>query len=295
VADSTGETPIARGRLQKARLYVGNRDEEFDLYETGAGDVAISTVADKLKPGANEDSAAIVPVDGEYLVLIVADGVGGMAAAQKASNLTIQTIRSALKKVDEVSGRQLRSAIMDGIEAANQAVLALGSGAASTLALAEIGPEYVRTYHVGDSILLMCGQRGSVRFQTTPHSPVGFAMEAGLIDEMEALQHAELNMIFNVIGSTDMRIEVGSEMPMATRDTLLLASDGLTDNVMQEEIVNTIRVGPLDTAILALTDLAQGRMAGEKAGEPSKPDDFSAILFRRAAPANSKAPGKPDN
>ena len=275
---------IDRGELRKAKLYLGEADAELDLYQTKLGSVAVSTIGCTEKNGPNEDSAAIIPVSDQHLVLIVADGVGGLAGARHASNLTVKKLRQAVKGIDETNGKRLRTAILDGIEAANQAVLDSGTRSASTLALAEIGPGYVRTYHVGDSILFLCGQRGQIKLQTTPHSPVGFAMEAGLIDETEALQHAELNLILNVIGSTDMRIEIGSELPMAPRDTLLLASDGLTDNVMQEETVKLIRKGPLNVAIKSLTDLAQTRMANEVDKQPSKPDDFTAILFRRNPP-----------
>ena len=280
MADKGTQSAINSSGLARPKLYLGDADMELDFFEMHVGQVAASTIADAEKSGANEDSAAIIPVDDDYLVLIVADGVGGLSGARRASNLTVKTIRSALKKSDGNSKGGLRTAILDGIEAANQAVLDLGAGAASTLALAEIGPGYVRTYHVGDSILLVCGQRGRIKLQTTPHSPVGFAMEAGLLNETEALQHAELNLIFNVIGSADMRIEIGSELPLATRDTLLLASDGLMDNVLQEEIIETIRKGRLNTAIKALSALAQQRMENDIAGKPSKPDDFTALLFR---------------
>ena len=282
VSDNEKANTIDRGNLGKARLYVGKSHAEMDLYQTNLGEVAASTIGCAEKNGPNEDSAAIIPISDQYLVLIVADGVGGLAGARRASNLTVKKIRAAVKGVDESNGKRLRTAILDGIDAANQAVLDLGTRSASTLALAEIGPGYVRTYHVGDSILFICGQRGQIKLQTTPHSPVGFAMEAGLIDETEALQHVELNLIFNVIGSTDMRIEIGSELPMAPNDTLLLASDGLTDNVLQDEIVTLIRKGPLDTAIESLTDLAQRRMAHEVEQQPSKPDDFTAVLYRQS-------------
>ncbi len=279
---------IDRGELRKAKLYLGEVNAELDLYQTKLGSVTASTIGCTEKNGPNEDSAAIIPVSNQHLVLIVADGVGGLAGARHASNLTVKKLRQAVKGIDETNGKRLRTAILDGIEAANQAVLDSGTRSASTLALAEIGPGYVRTYHVGDSILFLCGQRGQIKLQTTPHSPVGFAMEAGLIDETEALQHAELNLILNVIGSTDMRIEIGSELPMAPRDTLLLASDGLTDNVMQEETVKLIRKGPLNVAIKSLTDLAQTRMANEVDKQPSKPDDFTAILFRRNPPRRAR-------
>jgi serine/threonine protein phosphatase PrpC len=288
VSDNEKGNTINRGNLGKARLYLGKADAEMDVYQTSLGDVAASTIGCVEKNAPNEDSAAIIPIGDQYLVLIVADGVGGLAGARRASNLTVRKIRAAVKAVDESNGKRLRTAILDGIEAANQAVLDLGTRSASTLALAEIGPGYVRTYHVGDSILFLCGQRGQIKLQTTPHSPIGFAMEAGLIDETEALQHAELNLIFNVIGSTDMRIEIGSELPMAPNDTLLLASDGLTDNVLQDEIVDLIRKGPLDTAIGSLTDLAQRRMAREIDKQPSKPDDFTAVLYRQNPPRRKR-------
>lgn len=288
MADSGKTGSIDRGELARAKFYVGEADAEMDVFQTPLGRVAASTIGCTEKGGPNEDSAAIIPVSDQYLVLIVADGVGGLAGARRASNLTVKKIRQSVKDVDEANGKKLRTAILDGIEAANQGVLDLGTNSASTLALAEIGPGYVRTYHVGDSILFLCGQRGVIKLQTTPHSPVGFAMEAGLIDETEALQHAELNLIFNVIGSSDMRIEIGSELPMAPRDTLMLASDGLTDNVMQDEIVQLIRKGPLSAAIRGLTELTQKRMKHEADDQPSKPDDFTALLFRRNPPVRGR-------
>lgn len=288
MADNDERTPIRRGTLERDRLYLGKKDAEFDHYATSLGEVAVATIVDPHKNGPNEDSAAIIPVNENCLVLIVADGVGGMVGARRASNLTVATIRKSVKGLVESTGSSLRTAILDGIEAANQKILEFGTGSASTLALAEIGPNYVRTYHVGDSILLICGQRGRLKMVTTPHSPVGFAMEAGLLDESEAMQHAELNLIFNVLGSADMRIEIGSEQPLAPYDTLLVASDGLTDNVMQDEIMRAIRNGPIDVGLQKLTDVVRRRMANDDESKPSKPDDYTAIIFRPKPPVRKK-------
>ena len=270
--------------LKEPRLFTGQQDSAIESFAVACGQVAVASIGDEQKPGPNEDSAAIIPFNDTHLVVAVADGVGGLAGARQASNLTVKTLRDTLEKGAGVSGASLRGLILDGIEAANQAVMDSGNSGASTLALAEIGPDYVRTYHVGDSILLVCGQRGAIKLQTTPHSPVGFAMEAGLIDEHEALHHEELNIIFNVIGAADMRIEIGSEQRLAPRDTLLVASDGLADNLMVQEIVEAIRKGPLDDAARKVTSLALGRMAGGQPGKPSKPDDCTTVLFRRVLP-----------
>jgi serine/threonine protein phosphatase PrpC len=79
-----------------------------------------------------------------------------------------------------------------------------------------------------------------------------------------------------------MRIDVGTEVALKPRDTIMLASDGLMDNVHFDEIIGRIRKGPLDEAATRIISLAQRRMSGGNGGQPSKPDDLSLILFRKA-------------
>jgi PPM family protein phosphatase len=138
----------------------------------------------------------------------------------------------------------------------------------------------VRTYHVGDSAILLTGQRGKLKLQTIAHSPIGYAVESGLIDEQAAIHHEERHVISNVIGSDQMRIEIGPAIEMAARDTLVLASDGLLDNLLPDEIVQRVRSGPLDAAVESLVQLARRRMNNEANAMPSKPDDLTVIAFR---------------
>jgi serine/threonine protein phosphatase PrpC len=114
-----------------------------------------------------------------------------------------------------------------------------------------------------------------------PHSPTGFAVEAGLLDENEAVQHEQRHVLFNVVGSADMRVEVGPAVQLALRDTVLLASDGLFDNLYIDEIVDTIRSGPLPAAADRLVERVRVRMHGEaRTNQPCKPDDLTVVLFR---------------
>ena len=174
----------------------------------------------------------------------------------------------------------LRSSILDGIEAASQGIQAACLGAASTLALIEISDRHVRPYHVGDSVILVTGQRRKVKLQTVSHSPVGFGVEAGLIDEREAMHHAERHVVSNVVGCPMMRIEVGASLRLAPRDTLLLASDGLCDNLHIHEIIERMRCGPIGLALRDLVTEATRRMLFPRNGRPSKPDDLTVILYR---------------
>ena len=130
-------------------------------------------------------------------------------------------------------------------------------------------------------VAIVIGQRGVVKLQTTAHSPTGFAVEAGFLDEREALHHEERHLVSNFIGTNDMRIDVGAAVELDLRDTVLVASDGLMDNVHVDEIIDIVRKGPLSDAVRALVDIANQRMKKAKSGEPSKPDDLSVILFRK--------------
>lgn len=85
----------------------------------------------------------------------------------------------------------------------------------------------------------------------------------------------------NFIGTSDMRVDIGSGTRLNPRDTVLLLSDGLTDNVHIHEISDLIRKGAMAVAVRSITGLARRRMTVETLQQPSKADDISVILFRR--------------
>ena len=105
----------------------------------------------------------------------------------------------------------LRTAILDGIEAANSAVQSLANGSATTLTVITIEGRILRSYQVGDSEAVVVGQRGVVKLQTLPHSPTGFAVEAGFLNQKDALHHEDRYLVSNFLGASDMRIDVGAE------------------------------------------------------------------------------------
>ena len=94
------------------------------------------------------------------------------------------------------------------------------------------------------------------------------------------MHHADRHFISNMIGSPDMHISIGSPLKLSPRDTVLIASDGLVDNLHLEEIIATARKGALNQAAGELLTQALQRMSSPEPGAPSKPDDLSAILFR---------------
>ena len=236
----------------------------------------------------NEDAIALLSCGPDRSVLIVADGLGGMPNGGAASSLAVERLEQAVRKAP-ADGPSLRAAILDGLEAANRALLEDDSTGATTIVVVEFGGGRVRSYHVGDSLALLVGQRGRVKLRTEAHSPVGYAISAGILDEREAMHHEERHLVSNVVGSPLMRIEIGPEVVFAGRDTLLLASDGLTDNLYEQEIVELVRKGPLDCGVRKLVKTCRERMSNPREGEPSKPDDLSVIAFRRATTPKARA------
>ncbi len=263
-------------------LYLGDKDAESADHELPQGLVSFRSVRAPDKQSPNEDSAAIIPFGDSALVLAVADGVGGTPAGRDASNRAVRTLSQMLARTD-TRAENLRPAILDALEEANRSIMAGSRGAATTLVVGEVAAGQVRSYHVGDSELLSIGQRGRIKLRITPHSPTGFAVEAGLLDEAEAVQHDQRHLLFNVIGTSDMRIEVGAPTKLDRLDTVLLASDGLMDNLYLDEIVDIVRKGPLPLAADTLAAHAAERMQSEDARHPSKPDDLTVILYRPRA------------
>ena len=244
-------------------LLDGDEVPELVYARVAGGAVAAYTSRAPDKDSSNEDSVAVIPYGPGAAVFAVADGAGGLPEGRRASRMAVNSLDVSLQDSMQKT-TLLRTAILNGIEAANLAVLDMGTGAATTLTVVTIEGSLLRTYQIGDSEAIVVGQRGAIKSQTMPHSPTGFAVEAGFLDLKVALHHEERHLVSNLLGTSDMRIDMGAEVLMRPRDTVLLATDGLTDNLHTHEIAAMIRKGPLPSAREAADQLAaaSGRAVG---------------------------------
>ncbi|MBW2268243.1 MAG: serine/threonine-protein phosphatase [Deltaproteobacteria bacterium] len=266
--DEVGEQPA---------LFVSAEMDDVEVWAV-AGGTAVVFSAPAPDRDQNQDAAAVVRIDDDTALLAVADGVGGERGGARAAELAVTTL--ALSVTRRQANASLRGAVLDGFEAANRAVRDSAGSGMTTLAALTVERRSVRPYHVGDSAVLLFGQRGRLKLQTVSHSPVGFALEAGILDEEEAMHHADRHVVSNVLGSPDMRIEIGAARRLAPHDTAVVASDGLFDNMHTEEIVEMARTGTPSEAASRLVDTARRRMQQDGADRPSKPDDLTLVLFR---------------
>lgn len=263
---------------------------ESGVFACARGQVVAVCRAAPYRDGPGEDAALLASLGEDECVLAVADGAGGHRGGGDASTLALQSLSECL--FDPQPGLGVRERILRGFDLGHQRIASLGIGAATTLAVAHLSGDELATYHVGDSTILLVGQRGRRKHLTVWHSPVGYELAAGTLDEAGAIDHAESHLVIHLLGLADLKVEMSSGIRVSARDTLLLASDGLLDNVALDEVSERIRRGPLDRCARACADLAARRMSEPLEGEPSKPDDLSLLLYRRSpTSARRSAPG----
>jgi serine/threonine protein phosphatase PrpC len=261
----------------KTIIYTDEDQVQPVLHTFSFGTACAFTIKAANKETRNEDSIALIPFDKHRGIIVVADGVGGHAKGGDASQIAVHALDKAISEYGESNG-DLRDAILRGIDNANEQILAMQSGSATTIVIAEIIGDQIRSYHAGDSVALITGQRGKLKYQTIAHSPVGYAVESGMLNEAQAMSSDERHLVSNIVGYSDMRVEIGPQLSLAKHDTVLLCSDGATDNLMIDEIVEHIRKGRLLDASQYLLHTCLERMQQAD----GHIDDLSVVLFRPA-------------
>jgi serine/threonine protein phosphatase PrpC len=280
----------------EARTYLNADMLEPDVFELAGGTVAVLSARRPEKTTPNEDAAAVIAAGDGSGVLVVADGCGGMASGEQAARLAIEALAKHISAAAAPDGVPIRTAILDAVEAANRSIIDLKNGAGSTLAVVQLDHGEAKPYHVGDSQILLVGNRGKVKMLTTSHSPVGYAVESGMLEEHDAIDHEERHLVSNYLGFEGMHVEVGSVRKVSSRDGLLVASDGVLDNLLLDEIVQLLRTGSAATAAMQIGALAWQRMKAAQDGKPHKPDDMTLIVFsqrgvRRSPSPSGRGPG----
>jgi PPM family protein phosphatase len=252
------------------------RDEEANSASINHGEAIYFSDRSPTKDTPNEDALAIIPVDDETTVLVIADGLGGMTAGEQASKLVIESLINSLSDISIC----VREAILSGIDEANKQLLDLKIDSGTTVSIAEINGNKLRTYHAGDSLILLATGHGKAKYLALSHSPISYAVICGAIDAEKAMRHPERNLISNFVGSNDMHINIGPLIEISTFDTLILSSDAVSDNLYEDEICELIREDSLLEGINRLINNCKHNMHEPLPDRRCHPDDLTLISFR---------------
>ncbi len=197
----------------------------------------------------NEDNYAL---DVEEGLFIVADGMGGHAAGEVASKITVETIGefiSATRQKEEATwpfkyNHQLHfnsNRLAVAIEKANERVMAAVAaqpwlkGMGTTVVAGLLNEEILSLAHVGDSRAYLF-RKGQLSLLTDDHSWVHEQVTAGILTEEEAKSHPLKNVVTRALGGGPSVAPDLQELTFSPGDCFLFCSDGLTTMLSDEEI-----------------------------------------------------------
>jgi serine/threonine protein phosphatase PrpC len=190
----------------------------------------------------NEDSFIATPP-----VFVVADGMGGHALGDRASQAAVATFADHFTEATPAAPRD----VLEAIRAANDGVLALaaesefGGISGTTLAgVAFVDVGGTDNYHwmafnVGDSRIYSWDGR-TLSQLSVDHSAVQELVDRGKLTAADARRHPNRNVVTRALGADD---EVDPDvwiLPTRRRQTFLLCSDGLTRELADDEIARII-------------------------------------------------------
>ena len=196
----------------------------------------------------NEDACFIDP---RYHFFLVADGMGGQSAGERASGLAMEIIPQKLQKIDfENSSADHAVKIIDeAVAEANYDIMAIGEadpslknmGTTVTFLVQAAGTLYAGG--VGDSrVYLLRG--GKLQQLTKDHSLTQALIDAGTLTPDEAVNHRYKNVLYRYLGCK----EGGSgtsphQVKPQPGDRLLLCTDGVTGGASDQELESILAAG----------------------------------------------------
>ena len=225
-----------------------------------------------LRRKINEDSLF---VGSERGLWAVADGMGGHDAGEVASAMVVNTLR---RLPDIANLDALVEHAVEGIREVNRELIDLARGSDSkrirtigttVVSLAIRGSSF-RCFWMGDSRAYRLRGNEITRI-SRDHSLVQNLIDAGMLKPDEAEAHENANLITRAVGAADdvdVDIVTGD---VQTNDQFLLASDGLTRVVQDEEMAEQLTSAPPDQAADKLIEMVLERGA---------PDNVSLIIIK---------------
>jgi protein phosphatase len=219
--------------------------------------VAARTDVGMIRSG-NEDSF-FAHATRERGIFIVADGMGGHAAGEVASEMTVQIISRELHDLKDADA-PAEERISDSIRLANRAVYERtiqesdkqGMGTTASVLIVS-GTRYL-IGQVGDSRIYLL-RDGALKQLTKDHSYVQEQVDAGLLTPEQARYHPYSNVITRCVGASDAVEPDTYSGDLKPGDTFLVASDGLTgmvdDRRLQQLLLSRASAGRVVDALIA--------------------------------------------
>jgi serine/threonine protein phosphatase PrpC len=212
----------------------------------------------------NEDNV-FAEADDKRGVFVVADGMGGHAAGEVASEMAVQIVARTLMPLESVKPPEAAEKMAQSLRDANRAIYERmlaevdKQGMGTTASVLMLSDSEYLIGQVGDSRIYLL-RDGALRQVTKDHSYVQEQVDAGLLTPEQARYHPYSNVITRCVGaneSVDVDVYRGEVLP---GDVLLVASDGLTGMVDDRRLQQILLARSTPSRIVdALIAEANGR------------------------------------
>ena len=248
-------TPVDRpsGATRAGGIRVGVVSTVGNYREHNEDNFYLPTLAGKAMGGGvghRDASMEIAIEEGHIYPFVVADGMGGQLAGEKASQMAVDIIPKELSKrigTAESDDRQIQRIIKDAVAAANQEILGLSvvqtefNNMGTTVVLALFRNDRVYVAGIGDSRAYRF-RDGRIEQLTKDHSLAQALLEAGTITAEELPNHKFNHVLYLYLGSKDARggPEDVKAVEFRAGDRFLLASDGLTGVVHDAQLAEIV-------------------------------------------------------
>jgi len=199
----------------------------------------------------NEDNFGF---DSRHGIFVVCDGMGGQAAGEVASKMGVDILLDYFRKQAAVGKQSLNGkngspgarSLASAIQLANKTIFQAGkenngrNGMGTTVVAALVRGNSLAIAHVGDSRIYLVRQ-GTIQQLTQDHSLVMEQVRRGYITLEQAQKSEMQNIILRALGSEEVVEADIEDLVTVPGDVLLMASDGLTRYVQDEDILEIVQ------------------------------------------------------
>jgi protein phosphatase len=266
------------GRSAKIRVEVSAKT---DLGRTRDHNEDRFLVADLTRKASLQPEIRQHDIGPRGTLLVVADGMGGAAAGELASQMATDTIYAHLAKAwneeNDATPQRFAYRLKEAVEVANASIHAHAKahpevrGMGTTTTAAGVLNDHLYLSQVGDSRAYLI-RGGEAHQLTKDQSLMQRLVEAGELTEEEAAHSERRNIILQALGP-DAKVKVDLTYQELRRgDILVLCSDGLSGQVKKEEIAKVVTSAP---SLAAACDQLV-TLANERGG----PDNITVVVAR---------------
>ncbi len=199
---------------------------------------------------SNQDAYAVGEFSDEVVWSVVCDGMGGAAGGNIASALAVKVISDKINASyrNQMRDSSIKNMLDSALTAANIEVFDFAEaqpdlrGMGTTVVCAIVRDNQAYIVHAGDSRAYVINN-GNIRQITTDHSMVQDLLLRGKITPEEAEHHPNKNIITRAVG-VNKAIEIDFEqIDLEDDDTLLICTDGLSNYVSNDEMLELMSDG----------------------------------------------------